>query len=296
MITIVFMYAVLAATFTVGKIVAGLATPYFIVGFRMTVAGIFFLAYQYLRNKKQLKIKTKDLGLFFYTALFYIYLAYIPEFWALQYVSSSKEVILYSITPFIVAILAYFLASEKITIKKIIGMIIGFIGMMPMLLMQDDIREASMELFKISWPEVVLMIAIFSGAYGWFPVKKLMNKGYSLASINGYTMFTGGIGAFITSFAVDGFFHKHVFDWLPFLFWIIILIITANGIFYTLYGWHLSRFSFTLLSFFGFLCPIFGSFYAWRFLGDQLTLNHLVALILTSLGLYIFYKDELKKA
>ena len=292
MLTIIIMYAVLAATFTVGKIVISYATPYFLVGFRMTVAGIFFLAYQYWRDKKKLRINIKDLGLFFYTSLFYVYLAYIPEFWALQYVNSSKEVILYSITPFVVAILAYFLASEKMTIKKIIGMIVGFIGMIPMLIMQDDIREASMELFTISWPEVVLMIAIFSGAYGWFPVKKLMTKGYSLPAINGFTMLIGGIGAFITAFSVDGIFYKHVFELWPFLFWIIILIITANGIFYTMYGWHLRKFSFTLLSFAGFSCPIFGSFYARVFLKEPLTLNHLIALVLISFGLYIFYKEE----
>ncbi len=295
MITIVIMYAVLASTFTVAKMAIQYATPYFLIGFRMICAGSIFLLIQYIFSKDKFFVRREDLFLFLKTSFFYIYLAYMAEFWSLQYLTSSKVVIIFSLTPFIAATFAYFFASERLTLKKVFGMIIGSIGIIPLLLTQDDIREAATELFNVSLPELVLLIAVFSGAYGWFPVKRLMNKGYSLPMINGVTMLIGGIAAMGTSFLVEGFNTIHVFSVGPFLFWTLLLVILANGIFYTMYGWHLRKFSFTMLSFAGFLTPLFGALFGWYFLNEPITWHHLAALCLIGSGLYVFYKDEFSK-
>lgn len=289
------MYAVLAATFTVAKKALQYANPYFLIGFRMTLAGTLFLLFQYVFNSKKFFLKKEDIRLFLKTSFFYIYLAFIPEFWALQRLSSSKVVIIYSITPFVAAVFAYFFASEKLNLKKVIGMIIGVVGIIPILLTHDQNGQLTSELFKISMAEGVLLIAVVSAAYGWFPVKELMNKGYSLPMINGVTMLTAGIAALITSFAVEGIFVTHIFDVKNFLFWILLLIVIANGIFYNLYGWLLRHYSFTLLSFAGFLCPIFGSLYGWYFLSEPITLLHIMSLCLIIIGLFLFYQEELKQ-
>lgn len=294
MYTIVFMYAILASTFTVAKIAIGYATPYFLIGFRMTCAGTFFLGFQYICDKNKFFLKKTDIISFFKVALFYVYLAFVPEFWSLQYLSASKVTMIYSITPFLVALFAYFLENEKLSIKKVAGMFIGLMGMIPVLMTQDDIREAASELFKVSLPELVLLIAVVSAAYAWFPLKRLMNKGYSLPMINGVTMFIGGIGALLTSFIIEGLFVPHVFEIKPFLFWVFLLILLSNVLFYNLYGWHLRRYSFTLLSFAGFLCPIFGAFYGWYFLSELITWHYFVALSLVTIGLYLFYQEELR--
>jgi drug/metabolite transporter (DMT)-like permease len=293
MITVILMYAVLAASFTFSKAAIAYATPYFLVGFRMLMGGALFVGFQAVADKKRLAIKKEDIGLFFYVALFHVYLSYVCEFWALQYISSSKEVIIYSITPFITAILAFFLASEKLSFKKIVGMIIGFAGIVPLIVLQDDIREASMEILSVSFPEMILFVAVFSGAYAWFPLKKLIVKGYSLPVINGFTMLIGGTGAMLTSFASEGLFAEHVFDLWPFLFYTTMLVIFSNIIFYSLYCWHLKKFSFTILSFAGFLCPVFGAFFAWIFLGEKIMWNHFAALTMVCISLYVFYKEEL---
>lgn len=292
MITVVLMYAALAASFTVAKIVVSYASPYFAIGFRMTLAGTIFLGLQYFLNKDHFTLKKSDLWLFGKTALFYIYLAFIPEFWSLQYLTSSKVVILYSVTPFIAAILAYFLVGERLTKQKVIGMSIGIGGMLPILFMQDSF--SAQEILKISLPELALFVAIFAGAYGWFPVKQLMDRGYKLPMINGVTMLLGGIAALATSAIVEGVSSATQITQVgPFLLWILVLIVLSNGIFYNMYGWHLRRYSFTLLSFAGFLCPIFGSFYGWYFLSESITINHFISLGLVGIGLYVFYREEL---
>lgn len=291
MITVVFMYAVLALTFTVAKKALSYANPYFLIAFRMIVAGAIFLFFQYIFNRKNFCLKREDILLFLKTSLFYIYLAFIPEFWALNRLTSSKVVIIYSITPFIAAALAYFLASERLTVRKVIGMIIGFLGTIPLILTPNN-GITTAELFYLSKAEAVLLVAVFCGAYAWFDVKKLMNKGYQLPMINGVTMLIGGIGALFTSFAIEGVFVRHVFDWQPFLFWVLLLIFLANGIFYNMYGWHLRRYSFTLLSFVGFTCPLFGTLFGWLFLSEAVTWNHFASLILIGSGLFLFYRTK----
>jgi drug/metabolite transporter (DMT)-like permease len=294
MITIILMYAVLSLTFIVAKKTLFYADPYFIIGFRMILAGGLFLSLQYLFDRKNFCVKRNDVWLFLKTALFYIYLAFIPEFWALQKLSASKVTIIYSITPFIVAILAYFIASETLTRKKVIGMLIGFGGIIP-ILMSPDMNTNASELLSVSAREGSLLLAVFAGAYGWFPIKKLMKRGYKLPMINGITMLIGGIGAMITSFSIEGICVAHVSSWPQFLFWIMLLIIIANGIFYHMYGWHLRKYSFIVLSFTGFLCPIFGSFFGWLLLGEQITIHHFLSLLIIGAGLFLFYTDELQK-
>lgn len=164
----VLLYAILASTFTIAKIALGFAKPFFLIAFRMIVAGALMLSFVYFFKRKQFVVRKKDWGLFLKTALFHIYISFIFEFWSLQYLTSSKTNLIYSATPFLAALLSYIILSEKLSIKKTLGMIIGMLGLIPILFTQTDIREAGMELFSISVPEVTLLIAVISGAYAWF--------------------------------------------------------------------------------------------------------------------------------
>jgi drug/metabolite transporter (DMT)-like permease len=293
MILAVLMYAILASTFTIAKAVLSYAKPFFIIGFRMTLAGIIFLVVQYFSNRTNFRIHRKDIWLFFRVALFNIYFAFIPEFWALQYVHSSKVVLLYSLTPFIVAGFAYFLVKEKVTFQKIIGMAIGFCGMIPILMTQNDIREAAMEMMNISIPEFVLLFAITSAAYAWFPIKKLMDRGYTVPFIHGSTMFCGGILALVTSLVFEGYSTSPIYNFGPFLGLTLLLVVISNGIFYNMYGFLLKRYAFTVLSFAGCTTPIFGAFYGWFFLSEPITWHYGVSFVCVSIGLYLFYRNEL---
>jgi drug/metabolite transporter (DMT)-like permease len=290
MFLVILLYAILASTFTIAKVALGFSKPFFLIGFRMILAGALMVSFIYFFQKYKFNIKKKDWWLFIKVAIFHVYLAFIPEFWALQYLSSSKTNLIYSATPFIAALLAYLLLKEKLTFKKTLGMLIGLVGLIPVFLTQTDIREAAMEMFSISVPELVLLIAVASGAYAWFIVKKLLDRGYSLLMINGVSMFLGGIAALITSFFVEGITTCPIFDFWPFLFWTSLLILVAN-----FYGWLLKKYSITFVSSAGFLCPVFGSFYGYFFLSENITWHYFVSLGFIIIGLYLFYKDEIKK-
>lgn len=295
MFLVILLYAILASTFTIAKIALRFAKPFFLIGFRMVLAGTLMISFIYFFQKHKFNITKKDWWLFIKVAIFHVYLAFIPEFWALQYISSSKTNLIYSATPFIAALLAYIFLKEKLTIKKTMGMLIGFGSLIPAFLTRTDIRETVMEMFSISIPELFLLISVVSAAYAWFIVKRLLDKGYSLLLINGIAMFLGGIGAFITSFFVEGTKTCPLFDLWPFLFWTGLLTLVANMIVYNFYGWLLKKYSITFVTSAGFLSPVFGAFYGYFFLAENITWHYFVSLGFIIIGLYLFYKDEIKK-
>lgn len=294
MFLVVLLYAILASTFTIAKIALEYAKPFFLIAFRMIVSGTLMLSFIYFFQKHKFKINNNDWLLFIKVAIFHIYLAFIPEFWALQYISSSKTNLIYSATPFISALLAYLLLKEKLSFKKTVGMLIGLIGLIPVFLSQTDIREASMELFSISFPEIVLLGAVISAAYAWFVVKRLLDRGYSLLMINGISMLLGGIASLLTSFVFEGTASSPIYSLWPFLGWSSLLILVANIIVYNFYGLMLKKYSITFVSSAGFLSPIFGAFYGYFFLSENITWHYFLSLGFIVAGLYVFYKDELK--
>lgn len=293
MVLVILLYAVLAGTFIIAKNAVMFATPCFLIGFRMIMAGSMLLAFQLYKNRNVLKtIKPAHYKKFFIAALFHVYFAFVLEFWALQYISPLKTVLIYSLTPFISAVLAYLLLGYALTRIKVVGIVIGTLGLVPVLISHGTGEQGFSTFLSISLPEMVLLVAVFCAAYAWFLVKKLMDLGYHFALVNGITMLIGGSLSLVTSFVLEGI-TPAVTDWQSFLFWTFLLIFFANGVFYNLYGWLMHRYSITFISFAGFLCPVFATIFEWAFLQGAITWHYLLCLVLVTGGLYLFYKDEL---
>lgn len=288
-------YAILASTFTLSKVAVRFADPLFLIGVRMLVAA-FIMFVIYLVTKKQLpRIHRKDGWLFFATGIFHIFLPFVGEFWALQYVSSSKTAITYGLTPFFAALLSFVILKSKLSLKQVCGLVLGLTGILPLVISKDDLPQVSAEFFMISPAESVLLLAVISASYAWFLVSDLMKRGYSITIINGVSMFIGGLLSFGLWFVVSGDenpVHGHVGS---FIFWTGMLIVVANIISYNFYGWLLNHMSINLMSALGFLCPIFASFYGVIFLHEEIGLMHVLALSLVVLGLILFYQDEMRK-
>ncbi len=291
MILVALLYAILASTFIFAKQALAYSPPFFLIGFRMILAGIILLSY-YRYQHGPIHIKREDYGLFFRVAWFHIFCAFVLEFWALQYLSALKTTVIYSATPFITALLAFILLKESLSYKKVLGILVGLAGLLPVFIVHSTQADTS-SLWLVSVPDCVLLLAVISSAYAWFLVKQLMTKGYSLVVINGVAMLLGGILSYAISLVFEGFGHQ-VTNWPAFLWWVILLIIVSNVLVYNFYGYLMHRYSITFISFSGFLCPGFAALYEWLFMGGSITWHYLASLALVTAGLYIFYRDELK--
>lgn len=299
-IPILLMYVLFANTFTIGKLVLALASPVFFIGVRMTLAGIILLGYAALVQKKSLSVQKEQYWLFGLISLLHIYIAYIAEFWALKYVLSYKACLLYNLSPFITALCTYAFYREALSSKKIVGLIVGFVGFIPILMTSIPDEVAAGHWGFITLPELMLVVSVVSSAFGWIIFRNLITKhGYSSFVINGYAMLVGGLMALATSFAWEGVPQigqtgsSH--EILVFIGYTAYMILIANIIGYNLYGVLLKVYSPTLLSFFGFTTPLFAAFNGFLFLHEAISMAFIASVLIVSIGLYLFYQEELKE-
>ena len=302
MFLVVFLYMVIASTFTVGKLGLQYLQPIFLIAARMLIGGSLLLGYLCFFKRSLLKLKKEHLWLFASVILFHIFFAFVAEFWALQYLSSSKVCLFYNLSPFISALFSYFWFTEKMTIKKFAGLMIGFFGFLPVLIFGSGYDEQTSSAFLFfSWPELAMLFSVVCASFGWIVVRKLGRYGYSVLAINGIGMLGGGMLAFITSLIVEGVPKIHpvsgIFmqDVMASIGFILALVFLANVVFYNLYGILLQQYTATFLSFAGFLTPLFAALFGWFFIGESVSWPFFVTVVFVLFGLYIFYAEELRQ-
>lgn len=293
---VVLLFALFASLFTLSKSALDFTEPFFLIGSRMTIAGIILLAHQLIFNRSAFRIKANHVFPLFTLGLVSIYITNISEIWGLQYMSSAKACLIYSLSPFIAALCAYWLLKETLNFKKWIGLIIGFIGLSPILLAQSSSVDTK-ELLIISWAEIALIIAVFASVYGWILLKKIINDyHYSPIFANGISMIIGGVLSLAHSYlsgetwAPFPVFPGKYSNYIECTLWMTLI---SNVVCYNLYGYLLKRFSATFLSLAGLITPLFASFFGWYFLQESITWHFFASMILFSIGLIIFYLQEI---
>lgn len=295
MILVFILHALFAAVFPLARLAVQSSGPIFFTGTRMVASGIILLIYEYTKgNIKFNSLKENSLKIFL-LALFNIFLTNVPEFWSLQFITSGKAVFIYSICPFISALFDYFLFHQKITLKQIIGMIVGAIGFLIVLVKQNSCEEQIGGLSFLSWPEIAMIIAALSTVYGWIVMRQLMQTNQMTSiTANGTSMFLGGIMSLALSPFLETWNPLPICNMHSFIYTLFLISIISNFVCYNLYGYLLKKYSATLVSFVGFTQLIFATAYGRIFLGEQVEPYFIVASFIILIGLYIFYSEELK--
>lgn len=299
MFLLILLSAFSASTYTLGKILLTYSPPIFLISVRLIIAGLVFLLYYYLKNKKFPKLYNSDYWLFAQVSFFCFFFAYIMEFWSLQYMSSSKTAFLYSLSPAIAALFSYYVFHEKMTFKKACGLALSLIGTLPVVIASSP--SEGFNLFFISLPELAIFSAIVSFSYGWVVIRKGIKKhALPIIFINGVGMFFGGIAALITSylFETTSLNPAWISQWfpvtslLPFIGYSFFLILFGNIICYLLYGFLLQRYTATFVTFGELMTPAFAALFGWFFLGESIPVPFMISMIILLIGLYIVYSEE----
>lgn len=296
---VVLLYMLFASLFTLQKNTLNYCEPFFLVGSRMLFAGLVLLAYMAIRSKpKSFRIKPEHIGGIMLLALSQIYLTNILEIWAIENMVSSKACLLYSLSPFVSALVAFVVLKETLSYKKTLGMLIGFLGLLPIIFAQTQDELSTGTFLIFTFAELAMVGAVFCSVYGWIMLKKVMQDyEYSPLLANGLSMTIGGILALGHSFfAGENWAPVPVTDLQPFILNTIIMCLISNLICYNLYGYLLKRFSATFMSFAGLVTPLFASIFGFLWLNEVISWHFFVSIALFTLGLVIFYREEMNKA
>jgi len=309
MTLVLILYMLFASTFTFGKAALTYIQPIMFIGIRMTAAGLLLLGYQYFFNRSKWRFEREDVTGLAKIAFFLMFLSFVAEFWAMQYVSAAKACLLYNLSPFITALFTYWFFKERLTGKQWVGLGIGMLGFIPILANQMPAEAFTTHIGFLSMPELVLLVAVTSACYGWITTKQLVVvRGYSTIMVNGITMLGGGLLAILSAFLFEtspwiraaadpswGLTPVEYARWAVFGY-TVFLIIIANVICFNLYSWLMHRYSITFISFAGFTTPLFAALFDLLYFGQRVSMSFFTTIGLVGIGIYIFYQDELKNS
>lgn len=287
------MQLLYGCTFTISKILISFASPMYVIGIRMTLAGgaLSTLALIFTKNRPRFdRLSQWHLA---QVSFFGICLPYLLRYWSLQYLPVIKTAIIYNMAPFASFIFSYFLLKERSSWRKWLGLGIGFFAILPVLMAGRDLGKHAISF--LSWPEIAMIVAVFSFSYGWVVMKKLVLRTQaSPFVINGIVMFFAGLLALLASFTFE---TNHVIRQpKEFMLWLLLIILITNMICYNLYTYLLKKHSVTLLSLAGLVSPISAAITSWFYLGEKLTWDTAASGALVLVAFCVFYYEELRHA
>lgn len=285
------LYASFASIFILEKVCLQYTEPLFLLGFRMVIAAILMLLFYFLRNRERWRPTAKHIGLLFCLGFFNIYLTNSLELWALQRMAAFKICFIYSLSPFMAALLSYALFSEALSKWKWAGLLVGFLGLLPLLIEKEG-GDATIAPF-LSLPEVVMMGAMVCSVYGWILLKQLVDTARCpLLLANGASMLIGGTLSLTHSRAMESWDPFPIVEFANFFFYAFLILAISNLFCYNLYAYLLKRFSPTFMSLAGFTTLPFTAILGRVFLEEPVTLAFYPAALTIFAGLYLFSKAE----
>jgi drug/metabolite transporter (DMT)-like permease len=293
---VILLYATWSSVFAIGKWTLDVAPPLFITSVRMLLAGAIltvFLAFQKKLTLKLSYIKWLSIALL---AFLSIYLSNAFEFWGLRHLSAGKTCFIYSLSPFFSALFSYLHFKEKMSPRKWIGMLIGIVGMTPVLMRQTGNEGLFGGVGFISWPSLAVIGAALTAVYGWVLLRLIVkDDGLSPVLANGYSMLLGGAFALIHSYIFESWIPAPVSSVPLFLQGTLAMTFISNIVCYNLYGFLLRRFTATFLSFMGLLSPIFASINSWILLGETPSWEIFLSTTIVLSGSWLVYREELRQ-
>ena len=283
-----------AVTYPIGKLSFAYGHPIFLTGIRMVLAGFGLLFFVFFTDKKTVgRFSKKVVYLLIGLSLCNVFLTNWLQFWALQYTTAGKAIFIFNMSPFIAALFSYFIYNERMTIKKLLALIISFVGFLPILISNAYDHIPLKHFLFINIAEVALLLAAIISVIGWFIMKELLQtSNCSLVFANGLSMLAGGIVFFPISYLSEGanwYSITHVYKISGLL---AVLIIANNIINYNAYAYFLRHISATLIFLISFTGPLFALFFGWLFLGEKIGISFLITIIVVGIGLAMYYQEE----
>ena len=186
------------STWLVIKIGLESVPPFFGVAIRFTLA-LTILIFIMLARGERLPRDRQSITLFLTLGFLSFSLPFAMVYWGEQYIPSGLASILFAVYPFVVAVGShFFLSGERLTLYKIIGIMLGFIGIL--VIFWEDIHIGSASTLGMA---AILLSTVFQGI-SLVTVKKI-GKHVSPVALNVGGMLIGIVIMYAIAFAFEDF-------------------------------------------------------------------------------------------
>lgn len=253
-------------------------TPIYSAGLRFSLAALFILILMKIRGVK-LQLDKISIRLYLTMGFLSFVIPFGLVYWAEQYVPSGMASVLFAVFPFFVAIFSFlFIASESFDIFKILGIVIGFSGIV---IIFSDSFSGDINYYLIGMFAIVLSAIMQAGIA--ITIKKY---GYHLnpLSMNFVPMLIAGISMLVIGLAIEDT-STNSFE-LNAVLSILYLAFFGSVITFTSYYWLLKKINIVILSLTAFITPITALILGYIFYNEQLSTNDFVGSAFVLFGVF----------
>ena len=247
-------------------------------GMRFFMAGVVILLLLLLVCKKSLKVQRKYYKNIALLGILQTFLQYFFFYIALSNMSGSKGSIINATGTFFVVLLGHFiLANEKLNLNKVVGCLLGFLG----ILLINLTGETDFSFHMTA--EGFMLLAALSFALGSI-YSKMIVKDMDALILTGYQLVLGGILLLVVGFLKGGSIGYLSVEGIFLFFYLVFISAVGFGVWTLLIKYN----NVTKISIFNCLTPVFGTILSGVFLSeDILKLKNLLALLLVVIGIYL---------
>lgn len=273
----------LGTTLTISRFGITQFNPAIYVGFRVFLASLFYLLIYLLFNNKM--PWPKSLHLWFHASMFGIFGTALPMtaiVVSLQYLSSGVAAILLTLNPaFTVIWLHFTLKDEPLTFRKIVGITISLGGAL-MIVIKGETGLNDIENVRY-YGYLLLFIAVASSSGMTVYARKFL-KGYESVHVSSIRMFSTTLAVLPISVIIVGIDLSTV-NHQGYLSLIYAAIGTIIAMFLAFY--NIKHFGATAAATAQYLVPVVGCIGGVLLLGEHITINMIIGIIIIAIGIGI---------
>jgi len=241
-------------------------------------AMLFWIIGFFIADKK---IEKKDFTRLIFCAFFGVALNQMLFFKGLDLTTPINASLMMTTNPIMVLIVASFLVRERITVRKIIGIIVGITGASLLLLWG---KEFSFHNSSVAGDICVLINSISFGVF-LIIVKPLMQK-YNTLTVMKWVFLFGSIMVLPFGYSEFNAIEWNTFNssiWLATAY----VVIGVTSIAYLLNVYALKNLSPSSVSVYIYLQPLFATLFAIMLGKDQLNVMHFISAVLIFAGVFL---------
>ncbi|MFT4021498.1 MAG: DMT family transporter, partial [Acinetobacter sp.] len=197
----------------------------------------------------------------------------------MQYVGSGLSAILVYTMPIIISVLAHYFLSERLNRQKILGLILGSIGIIAILWQQLRHFQFNLMLFG----ELIIIGAGFFWACATVYMKKAF-VGYDKLKLTMWQLLIGGMMVLVFAICTEDLSHIAWQNPMTILYMTYSSVLGTACAFY-LWNWIVSQIDASIASISIMSVPLLGMFFGHIQLHEPITVNVVVGAILICLGI-----------
>ncbi len=272
--------------------VEGVASIMLFAGMRFTLAGIFTVIIFSIARRKLLYPKLENIPRVLTVSAFQTVIQYIFFYLGLAYTTGVKGTVTSGSGAFFAVIIASLIfRQEKLTVKKVLACVIGFVGIVVINFNGLTLTDDPMDILGV----VFVLLSTISSSFSSVLIKRY-SKYEDPVTLSGYQFIVGGIFMSIVGLVFGG---KVSLDSTGGVL-VLIYLALLSALAYSLWGLLLKYNPVSRVTVFNFMTPVFGVLLTMLFLpGENSAVapwNLAITLVLVCTGIFLLnFKPKTKE-